>query len=503
MNGDGTALRTYHERTKHSPARLRADPHTLDWRIMPRPFKVYVDLEPIPLPRDFTSSTLPALAAIAGAAPAAAEPPALDLAVLARLLYLSAGVLRHRQFPGGEVFFRAAACTGALHHVDLHVFAGNLPDLEAGVYHFGPHDFALRRLRAGDHRAALVAACADHPAARRAPVLIVYTSTFWRNAWKYRARTYRHCFWDAGTILANLLALATATALPATVLQGFVDADVNALLGLDVDREVALGVLALGSGAPPAPAAPPVAPLAHATLPLSAREIDYPAVREAHAASSLDAPEAVAAWRAAGRTPPEDGHGPIALDPESTARVAEPIETVILRRGSTRRFPADPIGREQLEAVLHAATRPVPADVAPVPDLYLIANAVEGLEPGSYAVAPDGSALTPLRLGMVRREAGFLALGQDLAADAAANLYWMTDLDGVLLRLGDRGYRAAQLTAAIGGGRTYLAAYAQRLGATGLTFFDDEVTAFFSPHAAGKSVLFLMAVGRRGRRAAP
>ena len=49
----------------------------------------------------------------------------------------------------------------------------------------------------------------------------------------------------------------------------------------------------------------------------------------------------------------------------------------------------------------------------------------------------------------------------------------------------------------------YLAAYALRLGASGLTFFDDDVTDFFSPHAAGKSVMFLIALGRpRPRRRA-
>jgi hypothetical protein len=50
------------------------------------------------------------------------------------------------------------------------------------------------------------------------------------------------------------------------------------------------------------------------------------------------------------------------------------------------------------------------------------------------------------------------------------------------------------------GGRIYLAAYAQRLGASGLTFFDDDVTEFFSPDAAGKSVMFLIAVGKSARR---
>src|SRR5204863_9543663 len=91
---------------------------------------------------------------------------------------------------------------------------------------------------------------------------------------------------------------------------------------------------------------------------------------------------------------------------------------------------------------------------------------------------------------------GFLGLGQDLPADASVSVYWLTDLRLVLARFGNRGYRAAQLEAAIRGARLYLGAYALGLGATGLTFFDDDVTAFFSPHAAGKSVMFHMAIGR-------
>ena len=46
----------------------------------------------------------------------------------------------------------------------------------------------------------------------------------------------------------------------------------------------------------------------------------------------------------------------------------------------------------------------------------------------------------------------------------------------------------------------YLSAYAQRLGASGLTFFDDDVTNFFSPHAEGLAVMFLVALGVPARR---
>src|SRR5207249_2514919 len=80
----------YHERTKPSFQGVRASPHFLDWDIMPRPFKVYPDLEPISLPRDVTTSTRPALAAIADPGTATGTGPRLDRAALARLFYFSA-----------------------------------------------------------------------------------------------------------------------------------------------------------------------------------------------------------------------------------------------------------------------------------------------------------------------------------------------------------------------------------------------------------------------------
>src|SRR5438552_18682350 len=108
---DGAALLAYHARTKHSVASVYQRAHHLDWSIMPRPFKVYPALEPIPLPRDFTSSTRPALEAIVDPGNGPATGPTLDRSALARLLYFSAGILRRRAYTGGEIFFRAAACT--------------------------------------------------------------------------------------------------------------------------------------------------------------------------------------------------------------------------------------------------------------------------------------------------------------------------------------------------------------------------------------------------------
>ncbi|HET7337893.1 MAG TPA: nitroreductase family protein, partial [Candidatus Nitrosotalea sp.] len=86
---------------------------------------------------------------------------------------------------------------------------------------------------------------------------------------------------------------------------------------------------------------------------------------------------------------------------------------------------------------------------------------------------------------------------QDLPYDASVTIFLMVDLDKMLKQFGNRGYRISQLDAAITGGKMYLASYALGLGATGLTFYDDIVTNFFSPHAENKETMFLIAIGKK------
>jgi len=499
----------YHNGTKHSSQSVRVNRHYLDWDNQPLPLKIYSDLTPIPLPGDLSSSGVPALSAIAGTA---LNPGAtLTRQFLAEILFLSAGITRRRNYQGGEMLFRAAACTGALYHVDLYVVCGDLEDLAAGVYQFSPQDFSLRCLRAGDYRSVLVHAGGGEPALSLASCVIVSASTFWRNAWKYQARAYRHCYWDNGTILANLFAAAAARGISSKLMLGFIDAKVSELFALDSRREAPLSLVALGRLPTESIEAPPfVAPLTWATEPLSKSEVDYPAMRAMHEASSLENEAEVRAWReAVGKAEGErikDNHnrqGIFALQTLSDDKgPLDTVEEVIVRRGSTRQFSREPITFAQLSTVLEGATRGIDADFlaaagSPLNEIYLIVHAVEGLAPGTYVFRHHERALELLREGDFRREAGHLGLDQDIPADCSVNVYFLTDLGKVLARFGNRGYRAAQLEAAITGGKIYLAAYAQRLGASGLTFYDDEVTDFFSPDAAGKSVMFLVALGKK------
>jgi SagB-type dehydrogenase family enzyme len=482
-----------------------------DWSLEPFPFKIYETLPPLTLPRTFAPSALPGLEALArtGVEPRGEAVP--DRAALARLALLSNGLLDRRVTSprGRTIEFRTAASTGARYHLELYFICADLPELEAGVYHYAAHDHSLRQLRSGDFRAELVAATGGDPALSEAPVVLAMTSTFWRNAWRYKARAYRHTFWDAGTSLAQALAVAASLALPTQVNLGYADAAVNALLGVDGEREATVVLCALGrrKGTGSAvPAARALEPLDYPTRVISPREVTFTAIPAMHVASTLASGTEAAAWRAAPlrRVPPEP-HGPLLpLQPLSAESIpSAPIEDIIMGRRSTRHYDrATPISFTAFSTLLAHASHGFAADcldrsALSLHDLYLIVNHVEGIAPGIYLHHPQRQAVELLKEGDFRAQAQRLAFDQDYAGDAHVNCYYLTDLRPVLERYGNRGYRLAQLECSLAAGKVHLGSHALGLRAVGSTSRDDEVVAFFSPHAADKSYMFVTVFGKR------
>ena len=508
---EGIPAREYHERTNHTPRSVRRASPGLDFENKPRPYKIYEALPTIGLSEGIRPPQLPALSAIAepeADGEAGREP---DLEALTQLCYYSTGITKRIGRGDREMLFRAASTTGALYHVDLYLVVGSLAGLDSGVYHFDPRTLSLDTLRQGDYRGVLAEASRSD-AVERAPATVVTTSTWWRNAWKYEARTFRHAFWDSGTVLANLLAVAHALDLRAETVLGFADSPVVELLGVDPTDEAPLELVPVGAGEP-APEAPTVEPIAPETRPLSKREEEYPLIDEAWRAGVLPDGESAQEWREhavdiafeSSNTEANAGGERVELDPvDHETESKRPLHRTIQRRGSCREYDREPVSLRKFSTVLDRATRGVPLDARDPDgkplgfvDPYVIINGVEGVPAGAYRYHPVADELERLMAGEFREEAGHLALDQPLGADAAACIYLMADIDRLVDAIGDRGYRLAQFEAALTGGRLYLATYAHRgLGGTGLTFYDELVTEFFSPRAEGQTPMFLYTLGR-------
>ena len=480
-------------------------------------YKVYPGLRAIPLP-DVAATPGPAmstLAAIRGGAGSDAAGP-VTLETLANLLYHAAAVIRRRNLRDGEVHYRAAASAGALYPTEVYIVCGDLDGLRAGVYHFNPRDFTLARLRNGDLRRWIGAAAVDHAAY---PVTLVFTTVFWRSAWKYRERGYRYCYWDLGTIAANLLAAGNAAETAVNLRFGFVDHLIGGFLGLNVNDEATGLVAHVGT---PDGMLPPGSGDVPGLLPqenndLLAGSIDYPLSRELHRASLLRSRDDAAAWNdadnVAGSDRDEldgtgdnfrplksglDGAFDSALD--LTANSPTSLGDCIRFRGSTRRFATEPISWEAFRSIVDAAGAGINSPhfgdgFSPYLSLYFIVNAVEGLVSGAYYYNRFYGGLKLLKAGDFRETAGHLGFEQALPADASAVAFITADLPLIEREFGPRGYRMAQTIAGIIGGRIYLASHASGLGATGLTFFDDAVADFFAPHANGQETVFVVPIG--------
>ena len=490
-NKDTDVARAYHEATKLHYIRLEHKPP---------PYKSYPNSSPTPLPVDFQSPTASALEAVGAITHQTTNAP--DITSLAQLLYYSAGLIRVSRLPtAGEIHYRAASSAGALFPTEVYVACEDLEGLKAGLYHFSPNEFAFNSLRSGDFRAELSAA-ADDPEIAGAPATLILTSVFWRSAWKYRGRSYRYCMWDCGTIVANILAVAAAQGTPARLVAGFVDYRVNHLLGIDGDLEAAMCLVPLGPGRSTEIAVREPPPIPQVGLGPYSFKVDHPEIGSLHRASGLEGVEDVHGWRTAGDWSPPPNLGPVhLLKRESGVEAgAASLGDSISGRGSTRRFSRQEISSTQLAAVLGVSTTPVPADFlgeggGSLLDKYVIVNAVEGVKSGSYYYRSGTGEMELLGEGSFREEAGHLCFEQALGADAATVVYFLADLERLLERYGNRGYRAAQLEAGILAGRMYLCCHAVGLGACGTTFFDDEVAAFFHPHSNGKTAIFLVAMG--------
>jgi SagB-type dehydrogenase family enzyme len=241
-----------------------------------------------------------------------------------------------------------------------------------------------------------------------------------------------------------------------------------------------------------------------AIVPLSSSSVEYPLLIQAYADSSLDDEAEVLEWReraVAWRDVTIAASPDVTPLPAPRLSAGRSLGETIQARGSTREFSGEAISAEQLSTALFHGTRGLDADVpAGLVDLYVTVHAVEGIAPGAYAYHPAVHGLERLKPGDFRSESAFLCLEQPLGGSSSATIFFLADLERLLARLGNRGYRVANLEAGIIGGRLYLAAYAQRFGASGLTFYDSAVVNFFSPHAAGKDAIFVTALGRSVKR---
>ncbi len=204
------------------------------------------------------------------------------------------------------------------------------------------------------------------------------------------------------------------------------------------------------------------------------------------------------------------------------------IWTCVLRRRSVRSFGAAPLTLIDLSRLLWASAGVTTSSVTPhgqyfyraAPtagalypiETYVVANNVEGLEPGLYHYRVTGAdilerpivegshALEQLKTGDLRSQIAAAALDQPMCTKAGAVFLWTAVFARSEWKYRERAYRYFYLDAGHIAAHLSLAAVAQGLGSCPIAaFFDDEVNALVGIDGHAESAVYMTAVGRPSR----
>jgi len=489
----------YHEETKHHLQRYARSPGYMDWDNQPVPFRFYEGVTPLRLPlldidpgtthRDLYHREQNAVWPI-------------NRESIGGFLELSLGLSAWKSAGGSRWALRINPSSGNLHPTEAHLVLPPMEDSTAGVFHYNPFLHAL------EPRGALspgVWGDVEQHFSGEA-FLVVLTSIFWRESWKYGERAFRYCQHDTGHALAALCFSARLFGWHAMRLNDAADDDLEILLGFDkvqwhgIEREdpemvcvIRPGRFKTRPGNLPQPLVAACRDMAVSGRPnrLSKKTVTWDIIYETARLTRTPAMETV---------PAEYGDPPFR---SGSFGPASPSEIIRKRRSAVSFDGSGSLSREDLLAILD---KTLPRDhhppfdairEAPAIHLLLFVHRVIGMDPGMYFLlrAPDdmatlktladreflwenidpGIPLFLLKAGNFQQTATMVSCHQEIAGSSAVSMGMIARFTDTIRNAPWR-YRHLFWETGMIGQVLYLEAEAHDVRGTGIgCYFDDAV----------------------------
>jgi SagB-type dehydrogenase family enzyme len=169
----------------------------------------------------------------------------LSLSKLTKLLYLANGIQKTFSYQGYSLYKRNVPSSGNLGSIEIYPFVLNVEGLQAGVYYYNQLSQELACLKTGDFRNILKESLYQ-PEFTEAAVLLALVAAISRVKLKYGERGYRYVYLDAGHIGQNIYLVSTGLDLGCCGTCGFIDDEINELLGINGADESVVYMLAIG-----------------------------------------------------------------------------------------------------------------------------------------------------------------------------------------------------------------------------------------------------------------
>jgi SagB-type dehydrogenase family enzyme len=462
--------------------RIPMEPATFtpDWADRPRKWKHYPLPASLPLP-DVDPCTGD------GAGDGDADGDGFTLPALGGMLRDTYGLLGRRlavqantdlaalpAYPKAN-WHRGAASGGGLYPVTVYWVAGAGAPVLPGVYHYAPHQHALRPLLAGDVTGELRAALGGDEHDQ----FLVLGVKYWQNAFKYNSFCFHAVSMDTGAAAQAMRSWARSAGLDFDPVWFFDESRIARLLGID-DTEGIFAVVPLAwrsSERRRMPAAASAGRVRHQDIERSRRVLTFDMVERMQQATRQDAPGGPTpdALTAASLAPgPGRDATPFALPPPREPGLSM-RDALRRRRSSFGRFDArTPLPSEVLATALASADAAATdtAGSAGLVGLYVFANHVQGLPPGTYRYAAGQLwLLDPDPPGGFLQRSYFLA---NYNLERAGAVVVPTMRTGAVIdAVGDRGYRLVAATIGAVAQNVYLASAALDVGCGVALGFDN------------------------------
>lgn len=458
------------------------DPHEV-----PPPFTIFQDTaffslaQAIPLTLDDARWSFPAFRQEQQWCP---QQQALANQQLSTLLYYIYGFSSYETgFKLHRPFHRFVASARTLFPTELYVWLPQSEQIPAGIYHYDSLHHGLALIREG-HYLDIFCRATDADLQDCLGILL-FSSRFWKTAYKYINFAYRLCTQEAGLVISNALMVAGALGLGAHVHYQFLDRPLNQLLGFDADEESLFALVPLYSGA--SSADPGIRRLAMSGTAQTMLE-DIPAIERTYKQTSSLNRQLCARLIELNRhiflentteiTTPDSSDGPdCTASEERVAAPAPSLAPVELARTLHRRRSGAilftpvymPLGLQEFWEVVRYALSEYTNDmssqpVAPQLQLYLVVNNVTGLDQGIYRLCARCAMLHVVERG------DFSAPFQDIQTQGnivsiSANLlcFMVGNYEAASRVFGNRAYRMLNMEAGIIGHRLSVMSTAQRL----------------------------------------
>jgi len=202
MKSSKEIIYNYHKQTKHRPYRYARSLGYFDWDNEPNPFRKFQGAEPIHLPILPVKFSPPFHEALFQ--PEHIIPQSIHIETISHFLLHSLGISAWKEYRGSRWAVRCNPSSGNLHPTEAYLIfpLQLLNNNHSLLLHYDPSEHKLEKralMTQNNWEKQGLTSFAEYPC-----FFVALTSIIWREAWKYGERAFRYCLLDTGHAIACL-----------------------------------------------------------------------------------------------------------------------------------------------------------------------------------------------------------------------------------------------------------------------------------------------------------